>query len=53
MIILDNGILKVEIDKIGAEIRKATKDGKDRMWSGDPTYWAGVAPLLFPFFVKE
>lgn len=48
MIILDNGILKVEIDKIGAEIRKATKDGKDRMWSGNPEYWAGVAPLLFP-----
>ncbi len=48
MIILNNGTLQVEIDKIGAEIRKVTKDGKDRMWSGDPSHWAGVAPLLFP-----
>lgn len=48
MIILDNGILRVEIDKIGAEIRKVTKDGKDRMWSGNPEYWAGVSPILFP-----
>lgn len=48
MIILNNGILQVEIDKIGAEIRKVTKNGKNRMWSGDPSHWAGVAPLLFP-----
>lgn len=48
MIILNNGILEVQIDKIGAEIRKVTKDGKDRMWSGNPEHWAGVAPLLFP-----
>ncbi len=48
MIVLNNGILEVQIDKIGAEIRKVTKDGKDRMWSGNPEHWAGVAPLLFP-----
>ncbi|MBQ3548039.1 MAG: aldose 1-epimerase family protein [Clostridia bacterium] len=48
MIILNNGTLEVQIDKIGAEIRKVTKDGKDRMWSGNPEHWAGVAPLLFP-----
>ncbi len=48
MIILNNGTLEVQIDKIGAEIRKVTRDGKDRMWSGNPEHWAGVAPLLFP-----
>ena len=48
MIVLNNGVLEVQIDKIGAEIRKVIKDGKDRMWSGDPSHWAGVAPLLFP-----
>ncbi len=48
MIVLNNGILEVQIDKIGAEIRKVTKGGKDRMWSGNPEHWAGVAPLLFP-----
>lgn len=48
MIVLDNGILRVKIDKMGAEIRSVLKDGKDRMWSGNPEHWAGVAPLLFP-----
>ncbi len=48
MVILENGILYVEISEVGAELRKVTKNGKDRMWSGDPTHWAGVAPLLFP-----
>lgn len=48
MIVLNNGILEVTISKFGAEIRKVVKDGKDRMWSGNPEYWAGIAPLLFP-----
>lgn len=48
MIVLNNGTLEVTISKFGAEIRKVVKDGKDRMWSGNPEYWAGIAPLLFP-----
>ena len=48
MIVLNNGILEVTISKFGAEIRKVLKDGKDRMWSGNPEHWAGIAPLLFP-----
>ena len=48
MVVLNNGILRVQINKIGAEIRKVTKDGNERMWSGDPKYWSGVSPILFP-----
>lgn len=48
MIILENEILYVEIRELGAEIRKVTKNGKDRMWTGDAAYWGGVAPVLFP-----
>ncbi len=48
MVVLDNKILYVEIEELGAEIRKVVKDGKDCMWSGDEKYWNGVAPLLFP-----
>ena len=48
MIILDNGTLRVGIDKMGAEIRSVLKDGQNRMWSGDPSYWSGVSPVLFP-----
>lgn len=48
MITLNNGILKVEITEIGAEIRRVLKNGEDRMWSGNPEYWSGVSPILFP-----
>ncbi|MBR7133525.1 MAG: aldose 1-epimerase family protein [Clostridia bacterium] len=48
MIILDNGHIKAEISERGAEIRSLTVDGEQRFWSGDPTFWAGVAPVLFP-----
>lgn len=30
-------------------MRKMTLDGTDILWSGDPAYWSGTAPLLFPF----
>lgn len=48
MVILNNNSLYVEISEIGAEIRKAAVDGEDRLWSGDPKWWEGVAPVLFP-----
>ncbi|MBR6510108.1 MAG: aldose 1-epimerase family protein [Clostridia bacterium] len=48
MITLNNGILNVEITEIGAEIRRVLKNGEDRMWSGNPEYWSGVSPILFP-----
>ncbi len=48
MVVLNNNSLYVEIHEKGAEIRKVTLDGKDRMWNGDAKYWTGVSPVLFP-----
>lgn len=48
MVNLENGILKVEIIEKGAEIRSVTVNGEDRFWNGNPEYWDGVAPVLFP-----
>ncbi|MBE6727809.1 MAG: aldose 1-epimerase family protein [Ruminococcaceae bacterium] len=48
MVTLKNDRITVEIAEKGAEMRKMTLDGNDVLWSGDPTYWAGVAPVLFP-----
>jgi len=48
MITLNNGDLYVEIAKLGAEIRRVTKNGIERMWNGDEKYWTGVSPVLFP-----
>ncbi len=48
MVVLKNERLEVSINEKGAEIRRVTLDGVDQFWSGDPTYWQGVAPVLFP-----
>lgn len=45
---LDNGILSVEINTLGAEMRSVKHYGKDRLWSGDKKFWSGTAPVLFP-----
>lgn len=48
MVVLDNGKIRAEIHELGAEIRRVTLDGEERMWNADPKYWTGVAPVLFP-----
>lgn len=48
MVILDNGTIRAEIAERGAEIRNLEVNGKPRFWSGDPTVWGSVAPVLFP-----
>ncbi len=48
MVTLENGIIKVEILEKGAEIRRVTVNGEERFWNGDPSFWTGVAPVLFP-----
>ncbi len=47
MITLDNGILKVTIDEIGAEIKSVVKNGVEYMWPGKEI-WLQTAPMLFP-----
>lgn len=48
MVNLKNNILSVDIDTLGAEIKRITVNGEDRLWSGDPNVWEGTAPVLFP-----
>ena len=47
---IDNGFLRLEIAAQGAQWRSLQSHGSGRhwLWSGDATYWSGVAPLLFP-----
>ena len=45
MVNLKNNILSVDIDTLGAEIRRITVNGEDRLWSGDPAIWRqGISP---------
>ena len=48
MIKLDNGILKVKIDELGAQIRSVIKEEKEYMWQAEPQIWKSTAPLMFP-----
>ena len=49
--ILENEILKAEIDSFGAELKsvKSKANGKEYMWNGDKKYWGRTSPVLFPF----
>lgn len=49
--LLENEEFCLEIESLGAEMRslRSRKSGQEYLWSGDPAYWNGVSPLLFPF----
>jgi galactose mutarotase-like enzyme len=49
IVTLANGRLSAEISALGAElIRLRDAGARDYLWDGDPQWWAGRAPLLFP-----
>jgi galactose mutarotase-like enzyme len=42
--------IRVRIHSLGAEVQEIEGlEGTHFLWSGDPTFWEGFAPLLFPF----
>lgn len=47
---IDNDILKVEINSIGAELWSIEdkRDGVEHLWQGDKNLWPRRAPTLFP-----
>jgi galactose mutarotase-like enzyme len=48
IVIASNG-LRAEISERGAElVRLQDEAGRDLLWDGDPAFWTGHAPLLFP-----
>ena len=41
--------LHVQVDPLGAQLSVLRdRDGRDLLWNGDPTFWSGRAPILFP-----
>ncbi len=50
MFTLKNELLKISINRIGAELGKITsaRNGREFMWDGNPEVWSGHAPNLFP-----
>ena len=50
MIIIESDVLRIAINKIGAELTKIQSKitGKDYLWNANPAIWASHAPVLFP-----
>lgn len=49
---LDNGTLSVKVSSLGGELQSVKKEGKEYLWQGDPAYWDGKAPNLFPYIAR-
>ena len=49
IITISNDVLTVDISTFGAEMHSVREaDGTERLWQGDPKYWANRAPIMFP-----
>lgn len=50
MIVLENDLLKISINEIGAELRSLIHKSEnfEYLWSADPAVWPRVSPVLFP-----
>lgn len=44
--------LVVTISPVGAELQSVCYQGKEYLWQGDPAYWTGRAPNLFPYIAR-
>lgn len=54
MILLENTWLRAEIKLFGAELSRLfdKRDGTELLWDGDPAFWTGQSPVLFPIVGK-
>ena len=49
-ITIKNAGLTVNLSTLGAEMRSVRdQEGTEYLWNGDPVYWTGQAPNLFPY----
>lgn len=50
MTTLNNGIISIAVKSLGAELSSLKKAGQahEYMWTGNPEYWTGQSPVLFP-----
>jgi galactose mutarotase-like enzyme len=50
---LESTSLRAEVSDFGAElVRLQDAEGRDLLWDGNPDFWTGRAPLLFPIVGK-
>lgn len=49
---LSNSDMKVSINTLGGELSSILTDQGEYLWQGDPKYWSGKAPNLFPYIAR-
>ena len=49
LITLENEVLRLTVDTLGAQMMSLIREGSEYLWQGDPVYWPDRAPTLFPF----
>jgi len=45
---IKSDVLQADINAVGAELSSLRSAQAEYLWQGDPTWWAGRAPILFP-----
>ncbi len=45
---ISNAILSAEISTFGAELLSLKKENFENIWDGNPKFWTGHSPVLFP-----
>lgn len=51
---IGNEQLRVEVSPMGSEMASlVTSDGNNWLWEGDPAFWSGRSPVLFPMVGKS
>ena len=48
MITISNEFLTATFSEVGAELKSLKCDGQEYIWYGDPKFWTGSSPVLFP-----
>ena len=46
---LQNSTCRAVVTESGGELISFVKEDREYLWNGDPAYWVGHAPVLFPF----
>lgn len=45
---LSNGIITIQADSYGAELKSLKRGDREYLWNADPAFWGRTAPVLFP-----
>ena len=48
LIQLNHGAMSASISTLGAELQTLDRNGTQYLWHGDPLFWHGRSPILFP-----